>query len=114
MDTVPIDTKQGGAMQWHARKLLTVIAEAALERKLIEASLALGIGGYTISEVRGGGAHGVRAGEWEGERSIEFKVLCDADAADRLAGAIMERYSRHFALVLYTTDVGVLRSEKFS
>ena len=101
-------------MEWHARKLLTVIAEAALERKLIAQAQQLGISGYTISEVRGGGSHGIRTGEWEGERSIEFKVLCDADAAANLAGAIMERYSTHFALVLYLADVGVLRSGKFT
>lgn len=101
-------------MEWHARKLLTVIAEAALERKLIAEAQPMGISGYTISEVRGGGTHGIRAGEWEAERSIEFKVLCDAEAAGTLAGAIMERYSTHFALVLYISDVGVLRSEKFT
>lgn len=101
-------------MEWHARKLLTVIAEAALERKLVEQAQRLGIGGYTINEVRGGGAHGVRAGEWEGERSIEFKVLCEEAAAQRLAATIMEHYSRHYALVLYTSDVGVLRGEKFT
>ncbi len=101
-------------MEWHARKLLTVIAEAALERRLVDEVQRLGIGGYTINEVRGGGTHGVRAGEWEGERSIEFKVLCEEAVAQRLAAAVMENYSQHYALVLYTSDVGVLRGEKFT
>lgn len=101
-------------MEWHGRKLLTIIAEAALERKLVEEAQRLGIGGYTINEVRGGGAQGVRAGEWEGERSIEFKVLCEEAVAHRLAAAVMENYSQHYALVLYTSDVGVLRGEKFT
>lgn len=101
-------------MEWHGRKLLTVIAEAALERKLVDEARRLGIGGYTITEVRGGGTHGVRAGEWEGERSIEFKVLCEEVIAQRLAASIMETYSQHYALVLYTSDVGVLRGEKFT
>ena len=101
-------------MEWHGRKLLTVIGEAALERKLVDEARRLGIGGYTITEVRGGGTHGVRAGEWEGERSIEFKVLCEEAVAQRLAASIMETYSQHYALVLYTSDVGVLRGEKFT
>ena len=101
-------------MEWHARKLLTVIAEAALERKLVDEARQLGIGGYTITEVRGGGAHGVRAGEWEGERSMEFKVLCEASVAERLAAQLMQRYSAHYALVLYALDAGVMRAEKFS
>ena len=101
-------------MEWHARKLLVVIGEAALERRLVDEARKLGIGGYTVIDVRGGGTHGVRAGEWEGERSIEFKVLCEAGVAERFAEAVMERYSAHFALVLYITDAGVLRPEKFS
>ena len=68
---------------WHARKLLTIIAEAALERLLIAEVRAAGGFGYTISEVRGGGQGGERAGEWEGERSIEFRVVCDEATAGR-------------------------------
>ena len=101
-------------MEWHERKLVTIIGEAALEKRLIDEARALGIGGYTVSEVRGGGAHGERAGEWEGERSIEFKVVCDVAGAERLAQMVMERYSPNYALVLYVSEVGVMRAQKFS
>ena len=100
-------------MQWHLRKLVSVICEAALERQLVAEAQLLGIGGYTISDVRGGGTHGVRGGEWEAERSIEFKVVCEGAAAERLSHTLMERYGTHFALVLYASDVGVLRAGKF-
>lgn len=101
-------------MQWHSRKLVSVICEAALERQLITEVQALGIGGYTISDVRGGGTRGVRGGEWEAERSIELKAVCDGAAAEQLCSVLMERYALHFALVLYVSDVGVLRAGKFT
>ncbi len=98
---------------WHARKLLTIIAEAALERALIALVREAGGGGYTISEVRGGGGSGERAGDWEGDRSIEFRVICDEALAERIADRVMARYAKHYSLVLYLTEVGVRRAERF-
>ncbi len=98
---------------WHARKLLTIIAEAALERALVAEVRDAGGGGYTISEVRGGGGSGERAGDWEGERSIEFRVICDEALAGRIADRVMARYANHYSLVLYLTEVGVRRVERF-
>ncbi len=98
---------------WHARKLLTIIAEAALERALIAEVREAGGGGYTISEVRGGGGSGERAGDWEGDRSIEFRVICDEVLAGRIAERVMARYASHYSLVLYLTEVGVRRVERF-
>ena len=99
---------------WHARKLLTIIAEAALERMLIAEVRDAGGLGYTITEVRGGGQGGERAGEWEGERSIEFRVVCDEATAGRIADRVMARYAQDFSLVLYLSDVGVRRAERFT
>ncbi len=98
---------------WHARKLLTIIAEAALERALIAEVREAGGGGYTISEVRGGGGSGERAGDWEGDRSVEFRVICDEASAGRIADRVMARYATHYSLVLYLTEVGVRRAERF-
>ena len=97
----------------HARKLLTIIAEAALERALVAEVRDAGGGGDTIAEVRGGGGSGERAGDWEGERSIEFRVICDEALAGRIADRVMARYANHYSLVLYLTEVGVRRVERF-
>lgn len=100
-------------MEWFSRKLVTVIAESALERALIADVKQIGASGYTISEVRGGGLTGERAGDWEGERSIEVRILCDAPLAERMAEHIMRRYAANFSLVLYVTDAQVVRAERF-
>jgi hypothetical protein len=45
-------------------ELVTVIAESVLEKSLSEDIERLGARGYTIQDVRGKGARGYRAGEW--------------------------------------------------
>lgn len=100
-------------MQTHARKMLVIISEAALEKSLVRDARSFGAQGYTISEVRGGGERGDREARWEADRSIEMKVICDEDVAARLAKHVLEVYAPNFALTLFTTDVGIFRPQKF-
>ena len=100
-------------MQHHARKLLIVICEAALEKMLGDDALRLGAVGYTITDVRGRGRSGARDSAWEADRSIELKVICDDEVAERLAAHVLATYGEHYAVTLYLTDVSVLRPEKF-
>jgi nitrogen regulatory protein P-II 2 len=100
-------------MHTHAKKLLVIIAEAALEKKLLRDARALGAHGYTLSDVRGGGDRGDREASWEADRSIEMKVICDASVAERLAAHVLATYAPNYAVTLYVTDVGVFRPQKF-
>jgi nitrogen regulatory protein P-II 2 len=100
-------------MQTHAKKLLVIIGEAALEKSLIRDARSFGAHGYTLSEVRGGGEGGEREARWEADRSIEMKVICDEAVADRLAQHVLQTYAFNYALTLFTADVGVFRPQKF-
>jgi nitrogen regulatory protein P-II 2 len=100
-------------MPAHPKKLLVVICEAALEKALVDDALRLGAAGYTIAEVRGGGRGGIRDGQWEADRSIEMKIVCEDAVAERLAAHVLAAYANHYAVTLYLADVGVLRPEKF-
>ena len=100
-------------MQTHAKKLLVIIGEAALEKNLIRDARSFGAHGYTISDVRGGGERGDREARWEADRSIEMKVVCDALVAEQLARHVLASYAPNYALSLFTTDVGVFRPAKF-
>ena len=100
-------------MQTHARKLLVFIAEAALEKDLVRDARAFGAHGYTLSDVRGGGARGEREAAWEADRSIEMKVICNESVAERLAQHVLATYAPNFALTVFVTDVGVFRPQKF-
>lgn len=100
-------------MKTHPRKLLVVICEAALERPLLEDALRLGAAGYTIGEVHGSGRGGAREGSWEADRSIEVKIVCETEVAERLAAHLLAAYGEHYAVTMYLADVSVLRPEKF-
>ena len=100
-------------MDTHARKLLTIITEAAIERALVADCRRMGAHGYTVLDVRGGGAHGDREGAWEADRSIELQVICGADVAERIAAHVLAQYAPNYAVSIYLSDVSVFRAQKF-
>lgn len=100
-------------MNVHPKKLLVIISEAALEKSLIRDARKFGAHGYTISEVRGGGEHGERESAWEADRSIEMKVICDEEVAEKLALHVLATYAPNYAVTMFTSDVGVFRPKKF-
>lgn len=93
--------------------LLVLITEAVIEDTLTDELMSLGAHGYTVTDVRGRGSHGERGGAWSADRSIRIEVLCDAATADRIIEHVHARYFAHYAMVLWQTEVGVLRPAKF-
>jgi nitrogen regulatory protein P-II 2 len=100
-------------METHARKLLTIITEAAIERALIADARRFGANGYTVLDVRGGGMTGEREGAWEADRSIEMQIVCGADVAERIAAHVLAQYAPNYAVALYLSDVSVFRAQKY-
>ncbi len=97
----------------HPKVLLTIVAEAALEKDLARDVLAHGAHGWTISDVRGGGRGGVREGAWEADRTIELRVVSDAPVADAIARHVMAAYAGNFGVTLWFSEVSVLRPERY-
>ena len=100
-------------MELTARKLLTIVTEAALEDTLVRDIETLGARGYTITDARGKGGRGKRDATWGPHANIRIEVLCGADTALAICTALRERYSDDYSMVIYVSDVGVLRPEKF-
>ena len=73
----------------------------------------LGAHGYTITDARGKGSHGIRDATWAPDANIRLEVLCGADTARAICTALRERYSDNYSMVMYVGDVDVLRPEKF-
>lgn len=100
-------------MQPNQRKLLTIVTEALLESSITEALDDHGASGYTIVDARGRGSRGVRDAGWTSSSNIRVEVLCDAALAERIAEDFQERFYADYAMILYISDVAVLRSDKF-
>ena len=100
-------------MELSTRTLLTIIAEGALEDTLLGDIETLGARGYTITDARGKGDHGRRDASWAPHANIRIEVLCDAATARALYTSIYERYNDNYSMIMYVSEVGVLRPKKF-
>lgn len=95
------------------RTLLTIISEAALESTLLREFERLGARGYTITEARGKGGHGQRDASWAPHANIRIEVLCDDATARAIYSAIQDRYYANYSIIMFVSEVGVLRPDKF-
>lgn len=95
------------------RKLLTIICETDIERRLSDDVMTLGAHGYTVTEARGRGTHGERDASWGPSGNIRMEVICEGAVADAIATHLRQTYFDHYSMVLYMTDVEVLRNDKF-
>ena len=96
------------------RKLVTIIAEASLETELAAALTAIGVSGYTALDCRGAGRHGSRPGDLGLQsRNVRIEVLCDDARADAIVERLQGQYFADWAIILYLSDVQVLRPHRF-
>lgn len=91
--------------------LVTIVAERILRDRLVEKIRACGARGFTLGEVSGEGTSRVHPHEWEGP-SVKLETLVSEEVARRIVDE-MARYFEHHALIVYTTEVRVVRSGKF-
>lgn len=94
------------------RQLLTIVAEAALEQRLIGDLKRLGASGYTASNVRGEGRTGRHLHDLTGP-SVELETIVTDDMAETILAHIGDTYFEKFAIVAWLTPVSVLRPERF-
>lgn len=100
-------------MQTETRKLLTVVCEASLESRVIADLERLGARGYTITDARGKGSRGVRDAGWDRSANLRIEVVCDTATASAIATNLRDHYYDCFAMILFVSDVEVLRAGKF-
>ena len=96
------------------RKLVTIITESVLEAELCEFLGGLGVSGYTVTNARGSGSRGVRSAGWAASGNVRIEVVCSKELAAELAQKVSEKYYAHYAMILFESDVRVLRPDKFA
>ncbi|WP_418318791.1 P-II family nitrogen regulator [Piscinibacter sakaiensis] len=95
------------------RKLLTIITEAVIEEPLLRDIEALGAHGYTVTDARGKGHRGRRDATWGPNANIRVEILCNDESAMAIFNGVRERYYENYSMILFVSDVEVLRPEKF-
>ncbi len=96
-----------------SRKLLTIVTESALEERLRGELRTLGASGFTVLDARGKGSRGVRDAGWSLSSNIQIEVVCEEATAVKIGDFLREHYYADFAMIMYLSDVTVLRPEKF-
>lgn len=95
-------------------KLITIITESVLEHIILDEIERLGARGYTITNARGKGHQGVRGAGWASDSNIRIEVISEPQVIDAIVEYLNKTYYKNYAMMLYLSDVQVLRSEKFS
>ena len=94
------------------KKLLTVVAEAELETRLVTLVQAKGASGHTISPAHGEGPRGRRAGDLLGG-NIRLETVVSPEVLESIIQALEADYFPHYAVSCWVADIEVIRQEKF-
>jgi len=96
-----------------SRQLITVVTEAVLEAEIEKVLNEAGAKGYTISDVRGKGQESFRSGDWKESANIQIQIVCKPELADNIIHSLRDKFFENYHMIIYLSDVQVLRSEKF-
>ena len=97
-------------MKLYNVKLLTITCEILAQKNIIEILNKHEITGYTTYEVNG---NGVRGQGLQTEKNVKVEVIMREEKLQDVVEEISRTLFANFAIVLYVSDVGVVRTEKF-
>ena len=94
-------------------KLLTVTCEILAQKNILEILNKHDITGYTLYEVGGSGSKGVRGHGFKNEKNIKIEIISTEARLKDVMEEITRLLFSDFAIIVYLSDVQVLRPEKF-
>lgn len=100
-------------MKLYTVKLLTITCEILAQKNIIEILKKHEITGYTTYEVDGNGARGIRGQGFKNEKNVKVEVIMRDEKLQGVVEEISRTLFANFAVVLYVSDVSVVRTEKF-
>ncbi len=99
-------------METTERQIVTVIAEAAVESRLVADVKRLGAKGYSVGHVRGEGTTGRHLQDLNGP-SVRLETIVSVEVAEAILAHLAAEYFGRFAVVAWVTPSRVLRPERF-
>lgn len=100
-------------MKLYDSKLLTITCEILAQKNVIEILQKHKVSGYTTYEVDGDGSKGVRGQGLQNEKNVKIEVVLSESKLQDIVEEITRTLFSNFAIILYSSDVGVVRTEKF-
>jgi nitrogen regulatory protein PII len=100
-------------MKLYPVKLLTITCEILAQKNIIEILKKHEITGYTTYEVDGNGARGIRGQGFKNEKNVKVEIILRDEKLQDVVEEISRTLFANFAIVLYVSDVSVVRTEKF-
>ncbi len=100
-------------MKLYDVKLLTITCEILAQKNIIEILKKHDIFGYTTYEVEGNGARGLRGQGLQTEKNVKVEVIMREEKLTDVIEEISRTLFANFAIVLYVSNIGVVRTEKF-
>ncbi len=100
-------------MKLYNVKLLTITCEILAQENIMGILKKHEITGYTTYEVDGNGARGLRGQGLKTEKNVKVEVIMREEKLQDIVEEISRTLFANYAIVLYVSDVGVLRPEKF-
>jgi nitrogen regulatory protein PII len=94
-------------------KLLTVTCEILAQKNILEILNKHDITGYTLYEVDGSGSKGVRGHGFKNEKNLKIEIISTEARLKDVMEEITRSLFSDFAIIVYLSDVQVLRPEKF-
>jgi hypothetical protein len=93
-------------------RLLTIVAEAVLEDRLVRDLLARGATGYTATRAHGQGSRETRASALGG--NVRIEVVLDMMVERELLALLAREYFPNYAVIAWTQAVDVVRGAKYT
>lgn len=94
------------------RQLITIVAEAVVEQKLIDDIKKCGAKGYSASHVRGEGVTGRNTLDLNGP-SIRLESVVTEKVATAILEMLAEKYFDKYAVIAWITPARVARPDRF-
>ena len=99
-------------MELTPRTVVTIVAESALESRLVGDLQRAGVPGYTVTPAHGAGVRGQREGDIQGG-NIRIETVLTKDKAHSILEMLREKYFSHYACVAWLSEAMVVRDEHF-
>jgi nitrogen regulatory protein P-II 2 len=108
-----MDDRGKAEVNFTKKKMVTIIAESALEALIIKNIERLGASGYTLMYAMGNGERGVRKGDWDQNKNIFLQTVCSDEVAHAIMDYLYDHYYEDYAIIAYATEVDIHRNSKF-